>query len=700
MFRITDFDVTNTIIDFTKNYGPQSGGQIGPTGPSSGPTGPFGSTGFTGPTGLQGRPGIGSTGPTGPTGLPGTSSNTGSTGPTGPNTNLSGVLTAGNTATNSIILNNIGVGSNVISILPNVGANDPQITLTDGTTTNTINKSGYTTRNSVQNSTHFLNFSDSSSTGVGAIQKTVGISCNPSTNTISATTLRGAYVATGITNLGGFDTIGGADITATRFVGALQGNADTATTASKATDLAGGTVGNIPYQNATDDTVFLTNGASGTVLTSSGVGSTPTWTTPASSSIAITDTNTNATFYPTFVSSSGSGQTLNIDAITSPFSYNPNTNALVIGSTLKVDGIGGTGKVAMGANAGLITQGNNTVAIGVSAGNNGQGANAVALGIGAGTVGQGANSIAIGNLAGEVLQTAGSICLNASGFPLNPSTAGFYVNPVRIDATNTAQTCYYNTTTKELTYNTTTTTIATIDVTSTNSAGTFYPTFVSATGTGQVLRADPTTTALTYAPSIGALTTPIIVPNTIRDTVANSGSTGQILSVGAGNAILWENRLSITNLTAIISLGGILPLQGSVTYNIAGSAVNPIQRIISGSTQQNFPVTSGFSLDTSNFRFNCTIAGSYIVSLNIPISATSAYDTFTDFRYNGATSSGFFYSRFRETIAINQGGVISQRFNWTFNVGDFFDFATVLASGASANCIMFNGASVSTTRIE
>ena len=100
--------------------------------------------------------------------------------------NLQDVLDNGNSATNDITLNNTGVGSNVISLLPNVSANNPEITITDGTTTNTINKNGYTTRNSVQNSTHFLNFSDSSATGTGAIQKTAGLSCNPSTNTLTS----------------------------------------------------------------------------------------------------------------------------------------------------------------------------------------------------------------------------------------------------------------------------------------------------------------------------------------------------------------------------------------------------------------------------------------------------------------------------------------------------------------------------------
>ena len=243
---------------------------------------------------------------------------------------LSAVLTAGNTATNSITLNNTGVGANTIKLLPNNGATDPHIEISDGTTTNTIDKNGYTTRNSVQNATHYLNFSDSSSTGTGAIQKTAGISCNPSTNTITATTLQGAYVATGITSLGGFDVTNGAQITATTFQGALSGNASTATLATTATNIAGGVIGNIPYQAGAGSTSLLTNGASGTVLTSGGVGGIPTWTTPSTTAttVSVTDTNTGGTYYPTFVSSGGSGQTLRADVSTTPFTYNPNTGLL------------------------------------------------------------------------------------------------------------------------------------------------------------------------------------------------------------------------------------------------------------------------------------------------------------------------------------------------------------------------------------
>jgi len=72
--------------------------------------------------------------------------------------------------------------SNVITIDPSLDT----IVITDGTTTNTINQSGYTTLNTSANSTNYLNFSDSSSTGVGAIQKTAGISCNPSKSQLFA----------------------------------------------------------------------------------------------------------------------------------------------------------------------------------------------------------------------------------------------------------------------------------------------------------------------------------------------------------------------------------------------------------------------------------------------------------------------------------------------------------------------------------
>jgi len=326
---------------------------------------------------------------------------------------LSAVLTAGNTATNSIILNN--GATNVITTNPSLNT----IVITDGTTTNTIDQSGYTTRNSVQNSTHFLNFSDSSSTGVGAVQKTAGIECNPSTKTITATTFVGdltgnatsATTATGATDItitdstataGTFyptfvnsagtnksvriDTTGLSytpstdTLTATTFSGTATSATDititdstttagtflptfvnsagtnktvrvdtgltytpstdtlTATNfdgrATRATNLAGGVPAGIPYQIGLNNTTFLPNGTVGQVIQSNGGSNAPSWVTPSTSATTIAITNTNAptagTFYPTFVSASGSGQTLRADITggISGLEYTPSTNLL------------------------------------------------------------------------------------------------------------------------------------------------------------------------------------------------------------------------------------------------------------------------------------------------------------------------------------------------------------------------------------
>lgn len=205
-------------------------------------------------------------------------------------------------------LNNSLLCSNGATNSITIDASNNNIVITDGTTTNTIDKTGYTTRNSVQNSTHYLNFSDSSSTGTGAIQKTAGLSCNPSTNTITATT----------------------------FVGDLSGNS---TTSTRATNIAGGLGGSIPYQTAVNTTALLANGTAGQFLKSQGTTLPPIWDTPAgggsnATTIDISNNNTNATFFPTFVSASGSTQTLRADTLSAnALKYNPSQNLLFSSDT-------------------------------------------------------------------------------------------------------------------------------------------------------------------------------------------------------------------------------------------------------------------------------------------------------------------------------------------------------------------------------
>ena len=147
----------------------------------------------------------------------------------------------------------------------------------------------------------------------------------------------------------------------------------------------------------------------------------------------------------------------------------------------------GPTKIALGLDAGSVTQGLNTIAIGESAGETNQGVSAVAIGTGAASTdqggaaiaigngtavnnqgesaiaignvaalaGQGDNAIAIGNRAGGFVnpQAATSIILNATGAQLENTTAdSFVVKPVR-NASGT-HSMEYNPTTGEITYDT------------------------------------------------------------------------------------------------------------------------------------------------------------------------------------------------------------------------------------------------------
>ena len=251
-----------------------------------------------------------------------------------------------------------------------------------------------------------------------------------------------------------------------------------------------------PAPNATtvqfNDTIIITDGVNTNTITA-------TSSSGSVASVDITDTNTSAVYYPTFVDSAGSAKVLRADIGTTPFSINPNTGDFNVGTTLKLTqselAIGkssgtsqGSNSIAIGLNAGVsqstncvaigglsglsqanasvaigyraggITQGLYSIAVGLDAGKN-QLADAVAIGRNAGqgtsTV-QGSNSIAIGLNAGVASQTAGSICLNASGVALNPNQAGCFIRPLRGVALGLGVgVVYYDTATYELQYSTT-----------------------------------------------------------------------------------------------------------------------------------------------------------------------------------------------------------------------------------------------------
>lgn len=220
------------------------------------------------------------------------------------------------TFNNQIIINdvsNINTNLNGENIIVNDISNNKycniesdKITLFSPTTTNTLTTDSWsgniTSVNTSSNLTHYLGFFDSSGTGSGKIQKNENLSCNPSTSTISAT----------------------------NFIGSISN----ASKISLISDDSPSTC-YIPFTKTTtptDNSLYIDN----TTLPLSYTPNSSTLTAAifngSASTVAVTDTNIDATYYLTFVGASGAGQTLRADINTAPLSYNPSTALLTVNS--------------------------------------------------------------------------------------------------------------------------------------------------------------------------------------------------------------------------------------------------------------------------------------------------------------------------------------------------------------------------------
>jgi len=142
-------------------------------------------------------------------------------------------------------------------------------------------------------------------------------------------------------------------------------------TAGKATNLAGGAAGSLPYQSAADTTTFLVAGSDGQVLKlSSGV---PTWSSDASGVTITDDTTTNATRYVTFTDAT-TGTETGLDVSSTKLQFNPSTGALTSTSLTPTNALtvayGGTGASTLTANNVLLGNGTSAVQF-VAPGTNG-----------------------------------------------------------------------------------------------------------------------------------------------------------------------------------------------------------------------------------------------------------------------------------------------------------------------------------------
>ncbi len=203
------------------------------------------------------------------------------------NTNLS---INGSTGTIGQVLTSNGSG------LPTWTTPASAITISDDTTTN---------------ATRYPLFADAT-TGAASTEyvSSTKYQFNPSTGVLTSTSFTGA--GTGLTGTASSLSIGG--------------NAATATSATTATNLAGGATGSLPYQASTGSTTLLAAGSNGQILTlAAGV---PSWAAAPSTGITITDdTTTNATRYLTFTSAT-SGSITGENVSSTKLQYNPSTGLL------------------------------------------------------------------------------------------------------------------------------------------------------------------------------------------------------------------------------------------------------------------------------------------------------------------------------------------------------------------------------------
>ena len=162
----------------------------------------------------------------------------------------SGTITIGGT----LAVTNGGTGATtnagaLNNLLPTQTGNSGKYLTTDGTNASWATSGGGLTiaLDTTTNASRYLTFTSATSGVVSTENVSTSLYFNPSSGSLTATT----------------------------FVGALTGNATTATSATTSTNLAGGAGGSIPYQTGSGATTFLAAGTNGQYLTLSG--GVPTW---------------------------------------------------------------------------------------------------------------------------------------------------------------------------------------------------------------------------------------------------------------------------------------------------------------------------------------------------------------------------------------------------------------------------------------
>ena len=290
-------------------------------------------------------------------------------------------------------------------------------------------------------------------------------------------------------------------------------------------------------------------------------------------------------------------------------------------------------KVALGYLAGT-GQPDRSIAIGSNAAQNSQAAEATAIGFAAGQFNQGLNAVALGSAAGNNNQAANSIVINAGGSanPLNASTEGFFVAPVR--NITSSDFVYYNSTTKEISYGGIT--AAMVGLNNVDNTTDLLKPISTATQTALDLKANIASPTFTGTPTLPTGT--IGVTQTAGDSTTALATTAFVTS-------------AVTTATpdATVNAKGKIQLTGDLT----GSAISPAVAAgaINTAKLANDAVTSAKILDgeivvadiadnaveTAKIK-NANVTNAKLDKANIPLSGFAAAAVNVDLGSNKLTN--------------------------------------------------------------
>jgi len=476
----------------------------------------------------------------------------------GPGTGLTGTATSlnigGNAATatsagsvtNSVTFNNGGAGGasgstfnggSALTVSYNtIGAPSTTGTGASGTWNIGITGNAATVTNGVytngsySNPTWITSILGSIVSGAVATATLATTATNIAGGAVGALPYQSASGTTTFLALGTSNYVLTAGATAPQYVAQSTLSVGSASTATTATNLAGGLANQIAYQTGAGATSFITAPSNNTVLSYT-TGGGFAWTTPTSYATVTDDTTTNATRYPLFANQTTGNLTTEYTSSTK-YQFNPFTGVLTA-----------TGFSGSGASLTNLTAGNLSGTIPSTV-------------LGNSTLYIGTTAVVLNAASGSIT----SLAVNISGSAASATTATTATN-----ATNTAITD------------------------NTSSVSTWYPTIVSTT-TGN-LPQTTSSTKLSFVPNTGVLSATgfsgsgaglTSIPNSAltNSTISGVALGGSLFNLTAGTGISFSSGTTYNGSAAITinatASSGVSSITGTTNQIVASASTGAV----------------------------------------------------------------------------------------------------------------------------